>query len=378
MRGLLLLSVLVLALGCGGGSDAPRTVPEARMNMSLAGAPTSDYKQINLDIQRVEVSQTGSAWTLLAEPRRTFELRALSGGITAPLASNAALPPGRYARLRLILGSNSTVVLGDESVRPLKVPASQQAGILLPVSFEVAGGSTRIATLDFDGAHSIQVQELGPVRDYLLQPVVRAYDAQLTGSISGTLRTSSGAPIPGAFVLAQSLDGNGVPVLHRVAQTGADGAFTLDLLPAGSPCFLATQPVVGATAYAAAAAGPFTVEANAPVSSAALTADVLTSTGNVQGTVSPAAGAGQGDVVFLQKSFVLGGSARTLILRTAVPKLTEDSELFQFTQVELGLQEARGLRTSAQPDGSSTSARSRNAPAVNPLSASPVATMLQF
>jgi hypothetical protein len=94
--------------------------------------------------------------------------------------------------------------------------------------------------------------------------------------------------------------------------------------------------------------------------------------------VSPAAGAGQGDVVFLQKSFVLGGSARTLILRTAVPKLTEDSELFQFMQVELGLQEARGLRTSAQPDGSSTSARSRNAPAVNPLSASPVATMLQF
>jgi hypothetical protein len=348
------------------------------MSVSLAGAPTSDYKQINLDIQRVEVSQTGASWTVLAEPRRTFELRALSGGVTTPLAHQAVLPPGRYTWLRLVPGSTSTVVLGDESVRALKIPSSQQAGILLPVSFEVANGSIRNVTLDFDGAYSIQVQESGPIRDYLLQPVMRAYDAQQTGSLSGTLRTSAGAPISGAFVLAQSLDGNGVPGLNRVAQTGADGAFTLDLLPVGSPCYVATQPVVGSTAYAAAAAGPFTVEANAPVTSAALTTEVLTSTGSVQGTVSPAAGAGQGDVVFLQKSFVLGGSARTLILRTAVPKLTEDSEVFQFTQVELGLQEARGLRTSAQPDGSSTSARSRNAPTVNPLSASPVATVLQF
>lgn len=378
MRGLLLASVLILALGCGGGSEGARAPAEARMSVSLAGAPTPDFKQINLDVQRVEISEAGSAWTVLAEPKRILDLRALSGGTTFLLASGASLPPGRYTQLRLVLGNRNTVVLADESSQGLTVAPGQLAGIKVGVNLDVAAGSTRNVTLDFDGSHSIQVRTQGSGSEYLLQPLVQAHDTQLTGSLNGTLRTPSGAAIAGALVLAQSLDGNGVPILNRVAQTGADGSFTLDLLPAGTPCFIATQPVVGTTAYAATAAGPFTVEASAPASSAALATEVLASTGSIQGTVSPVAGAGQGDVVFLQKSFLLGGSARTLILRTAVPKLAEDSEVFAFPKVELGLQGARGLRTSAQPDGSSTSVRSLNAPTVNPLSASPVGTVLQF
>ncbi|MBK8727208.1 MAG: DUF4382 domain-containing protein [Holophagaceae bacterium] len=378
MRALLVLACLALMVGCGCGCDDPGPSSQARVSVLLVDAPTADYKQINLDVQRVEISEAGSGWITLGEPRRVIDLLTLTNGLTATLASGASLPPGHYTQLRLVLGAANTVMLNDSSLQALKVPSGQQTGIKLNVDVTVAIGTTKEIYIDFDAAHSIQVNGAGPGGQYLLRPVIRAYDKLLTGSVTGTLRTPAGAGIGGAFVIAQSLDGTGTASLARQAQTAADGAFTLDLLPTDGTYFLATQPAVSATGYAAVGAGPFAVTAATPTFSTTLTTSALPVASAVNGTVAPPAGTDKGDLVTLHQSLVVGGTARNLIVRTTVPGLAAGVESFLFNQVELGQLTLRGLRTTVNPDGSFTTVPSLNAPVVNPQSASPVAAVLQF
>lgn len=379
MRGFLMALTLMAAVACGGGGGGGPAAPApTRMNVTLVDAPTAEYQQINLDIQRVEIAQAGSGWITLGQPNQVIDLLTLTGGVTATLASGAVLAPGRYTQMRLVLGTRNTVRLADGSLHDLKVPSGQQSGIKLAVNFTVAEGTTADIFIDFDAAHSIHLHGAGQSGQYLLRPVVQAYDRLLTGSVSGSLRTASGASLAGAFVIAQSLDASGNPVLQRQVQVKADGTFTLDLLPVGGTYFVAAQPALSGTGYAAVAAGPFAVTSATPTFTATLTTSALAVSGSVEGTVNPAAGTDQGDVVYLQRSLVVGGSPRTLIVRTTVPTVSGSAETFTFAQVDLGLQTVRGQRTTVNLDGSATVGFSLNTPSVNVLGALPVTVSLQF
>lgn len=378
MRGILGGTLILLLAACGGGGSSSGDRAPARVNVLLVDAPSPDYRQLMLDIQRVEIAQAGGGWITLAEPRRTVDLLSLSGGVLATLAQGATLPPGRYTQLRLVLGSGNTVTLADQSVQPLEVPSGQQSGLKIPISFEVSAGATKDLVIDFDGARSVQVHTTGQSSKYLLRPVVNAQDKEATGSVSGSLKTAAGAAIPGALVIAQTLDGQGNPIIQRIVETGADGSFVLDLLPAGATYYVATQPVLGSTGYAATAAGPFAAGSSNFTFTAALTSAPLNPAGTVTGTIQPAQGKDQGDLVLLQASFTLGGAPRTLVTRTVPAKVSDALELFAFPAADLGLQSVRALRTTYGPDGGSTTVLSLNAPVVNPQSASPVAAVIQF
>lgn len=377
MRAFLLPVLLGLVLSCGGGGGAGASgAAPGRADLRLAGGASRDYPQVVLDLQRVEVAQGDGAWRLVAEPRAAVDLVALAGH-SLPLAQGAPLPPGRYTQLRLVLGGANRVVLDDQSVHALGLASGLGGGAVIPLDLTIPPGGARTLVLEIDPSRSVHLRVDGTQSAYLLAPAAEALDLESTAALSGVVKGPGGVPLPGATVLAQTLDAGGTPVLRRTAETGPDGAFVLDLLPVGATCFLATQPVLGGVGYTAAAAGPFALPATG---AAAGTLEVapLQPAGTVTGSVQPTAGSGQSDLVLLQSTFVLGGVSRTLITRTRPADVLNGFESFTFPLADTALQSVRGIRSTLSKDGNTATAPSLNVPVVNPLAASPLAPVLQF
>ena len=357
---------LAFLLGCGGSSGSgPGTT--GTMNVHLVDGPISGYQEINVHIQSVQIA-SDAGWITLGTPDRTINLLDLVGGVSATLASGATLPAGHYGQMRLILGAGNTVKLADGSVQPLKVPSGMQSGIKLLVNFDVAAGTTKDVWIDFDAAHSVQVVEAGASGQYLLRPTIRAFDKLATGSIQGVFTdAASGAPLAGALVHAQVLDGSGNAVLARSTVTNASGAYTLDLLPAGATYFVVSQPLTGTTtlkAYDAKASDGFALSAATPVFTynAAFTAS--TATGGASGSLTPVATSNQTDRVHLLQSLATGSGSHTFIVRTAMAVVAASTETYAFTTVPVGTYGVQGVRATLNADGSTTLTTSTVQPAV--------------
>lgn len=354
---------LALLMACGGSSSSGST---GAMNVHLVDGPISGYQEINVDIQSVEISGSGG-WITLGTPNRTINLLNLTGGVSETLASGATLPAGHYQQMRLILGAGSTVRLSDGTVQPLKVPSGMQSGIKLIVSFDVMAGTTADVWIDFDAAHSIQVVLAGASGQYLLRPTIRAFDRTVTGSIHGTLTDgATAAGLPGAVVYAETLDGSGHAQIARSTVTDANGAYTLDLLPVGATYYVVSQPVVGATpkAYDAKASDGFTLSGTSPVFTynAAFTADAAT--GTVSGGVTPVATSAQSDGVNLLQSLTTPASgAFTFIVGSGLATVGATTETYAFTNVPAGAYSVQAVRTTLNPDGTTTVTTSTVQPA---------------
>jgi hypothetical protein len=363
---------VVFLTGCSGSSSSSPS-SSAAMNVHLVDGPISGYQQINVNIQSVEIGN-GNGWTTLATPNKTYNLLALTGGVSEMLASGATLPAGHYSQMRLILGSGNSVMLSDGTTQPLTVPSGLQTGLKLGVSFDVAAGTTADVWIDFDAAHSIQVVQAGASGMYLLRPTVWAYDKTVTGSISGTLTDSATAKgLPGAVVYAETLDASGHARIARTTMTDANGAYTLDLLPIGSTFYVVSQPVVSGTAtpaYAAKASDGYALSTGTPVFTynAAFTADA--NVGGISGGITPLATSSQSDAVNLFQSLATPTSGSfNFMVGTTMAAVGTTSETFGFTSLPAGTYSVQGVRTTLNADGSTTASTSLAQPAVVAASA---------
>ncbi|HJV22950.1 MAG TPA: DUF4382 domain-containing protein [Holophagaceae bacterium] len=348
-----LTAALGFALGCGGGSSND----SAAMNVHVTDGPISGYQEINVHIQSVEIKGDGG-WITLGTPDVTLNLLTLTGGLSQTLASGATLPAGHYGQMRLILGSGNTVKLADGSVHDLTVPSGLQTGIKLIVSFDVAAGTTKDVWIDFDAAHSIQLVATGASNKFMLRPTVRAVDKVATGSIAGTFTdAASSAPLAGAMVYAETLDGLGTPHLVRSTVTDAGGHYLLDLLPVGAFYYVVSLPRVGAptvTAYGAQASDALAVTSGAPLQTFNAAFTVGAAVGGVGGTVTPVATADQHDTVDLQQSLMAGGSSHTFIVDTVMATVGTSTETYAFAYLPVGTYAVQGRRSTLNPDGSTT------------------------
>lgn len=353
---------LALLMACGG----PSSSGSGAIDVHLVDGPISGYQEINVDIQSVEIA-SGSGWITLGTPNKTYNLLSLTGGVSETLASGATLPAGHYQQMRLILGAGSSVKLADGTVQPLKVPSGMQSGIKLVVSFDVAAGTTADVWIDFDAAHSIQVVQAGSSGQYLLRPTIRACDRTVTGSIHGTLTDgATAAGLPGAMVYAETLDGTGHAQIVRSTVTDAAGAYTLDLLPVGSTYYVVSQPVVGTTpkAYDPKASDAFVLSGMSPVFTynAAFTADAAT--GTVTGGVTPVATSAQSDAVNLLASLATPASGTfTFIVGSGLVTVGTSTETYVFSNVPAGAYSVQAMRSTLNPDGTTTMATSTVQPA---------------
>lgn len=213
---LALVTVFFTACSSDDNSDGQTS----RIMVSLTDAP-GDYDHVYVDVQDVVIKYSdGDSEVSLGQINAgIYDLLELTGGLSVLLADEE-IPSGQISQMRLILGSQNSIVV-DGVTHPLQTPSAQQSGLKLNINHTLEPGILYEFMLDFDVAESIVVQGNG---DYLLKPVIRASTSAESGSISGSV-----LPL-GIQVLVTAT--NGVDTIS--AYTNADGDFVLHGVPDGT------------------------------------------------------------------------------------------------------------------------------------------------
>jgi hypothetical protein len=178
--------MMVLSVAC---SDDEKN---ARLQVWLTDAP-GDYDEVNIDVQGVEVhadeNDNGQGWIALDVNEGVYNLRELTNGLDT-LLGDLELPAGKISQVRLVLGTDNTLKIGDD-VYDLATPSGQQSGLKLQVHETLVEGITYKILLDFDVARSIVHNGAG---GYSLKPVIRAITEAQDGAIKGSVDPKESTP----------------------------------------------------------------------------------------------------------------------------------------------------------------------------------------
>jgi hypothetical protein len=167
---------------------------QATFQVRLTDDP-SPYDSVLIDIEKVEVnvsSDTGatSGWQTLPLARAgVYNLLAFRNGADTVLASQN-FPAGTISQIRLILGSNNSVVINGQSF-PLKTPSAQQSGLKFNIHATLTAGIVYKLWIDFNAGSSIVTTGNG---GYILKPVIRTFSEAIGGSIKGNVLPSAAKP----------------------------------------------------------------------------------------------------------------------------------------------------------------------------------------
>ena len=179
-------------------NDEPK---DARLQVVLVDAP-AEYSAVWVDVQGVTANfggaeddnegvgedgdgESGSGWTEITSPE--FEpgpvnLLELVNGSEEMLADES-IPVGTLSEIRLLLGDNNLLVMGDQEME-LTVPSGSSSGLKIKLDAEIRGGITYKLILDFDAAQSVVATGSGK---FNLKPVIHASMEAQTGAISGSV-----------------------------------------------------------------------------------------------------------------------------------------------------------------------------------------------
>ncbi|MES2556498.1 MAG: DUF4382 domain-containing protein [Bacteroidota bacterium] len=172
--------LLLLVFSCKKEEDEPQEYGSYMLR--LTDSP-GEYDHVYVDIQDVSVNVSGQGWIDIGpQVPGIYDLLSYNNGIDT-LLSSATLPEGTITQIRLILGSNNSIVVNGIS-HNLQVPAAQQSGIKLNVHTTISASLDVIEWIDFDAGKSI-VEQGNNV--YKLVPVLRSYTNATNGRIKGVL-----------------------------------------------------------------------------------------------------------------------------------------------------------------------------------------------
>lgn len=146
------------------------------MSVSMTDAP-ADYVKVNVEIIDVQVHNEAQGWVSLPTNKGIYNLLDLQNNASVALASDATVPAGKMTQMRLVLGSNNTIVVGGKSLNTtvldtfdLKVPSGAETGLKVNLNFNLSPNKHMVVLLDFDAAASIVEHGNGT---YSLKPVVK-------------------------------------------------------------------------------------------------------------------------------------------------------------------------------------------------------------
>lgn len=171
----------VLIAGCDISSSGNS---EGTLNVRLTDAPAT-YEAVYIDIQAVELNvgtEQEEEWQSISSQPMRLDLLKLNNGADT-LLGTAELEAGTYNQLRFMLGDNNEVIVNGES-NNLTVPSGQESGYKVNLNATVTEDSSTTRIIDFDAARSIAVTGNG---QYILNPVLKVYSPEETGTISGQL-----------------------------------------------------------------------------------------------------------------------------------------------------------------------------------------------
>jgi hypothetical protein len=168
-------------------NDDPKENPV--FTVKLTDAPAG-YDAVNVEILSMEANM-GSGWVEypVVDPG-VYNLLDFTNGNTLLLIGNTTVAPGVMTELRLILGTNNSVVIDNISYE-LQTPSGQSSGYKIKMDQQPLelGGLYRLV-LDFDVSESVHPTGNGK---YMLKPVIRGYLETAIGSIAGMINPPIGA-----------------------------------------------------------------------------------------------------------------------------------------------------------------------------------------
>lgn len=159
-------------------------------SVKLIDAPSA-YDAVNVEIVGMEAN-IGTGWiTLAMDNSGVYNLLGFTNGNSLALINDVVLDPCTLSELRLILGTNNTVVVDGVS-HELTTPSGQTSGYKVKMdSQHLIAGGVYYLVIDFNTQKSVHVTGNGK---YMLKPVVAGYLETSIGSIAGTI-----SPIEGAY-----------------------------------------------------------------------------------------------------------------------------------------------------------------------------------
>jgi hypothetical protein len=213
-----ILSIMIIGLVMNSCSDDSAKSYPVAIKMTDAPGP---YDAVFVDLQGVEITGSGGETVTLNAKKGIYNLLDLSNGVSALIATDT-LETSKVEQIRLILGTNNTVVLGGVTY-PLSTPSADQSGLKLQVHQTLQQGILYEILLDFDANKSIVTTGVGT---YKLKPVIRTIQTAVSGSIKGKI-----SPVGLAVVTAVSVTD---PTLSYSTNVNVVGDFMVMGLPAGA------------------------------------------------------------------------------------------------------------------------------------------------
>lgn len=201
----------------------------------LTDAP-GPYSEVNVDIQGVEVVGTNGQTVSLNTNAGIYNLLDFTNGADTLIATSV-LSNAQISQIRLILGTNNTVVLNGVTY-PLSTPSAEQSGLKLQVNQTLQADIENNVLLDFDAATSIVATGAGT---YKLKPVLRTVVTAISGNIEGNITPVGTLAMVTATSSAYAVYSSTVDITGGFRITGLPpGNYTVTVTPM-SPLLPVTQ-----------------------------------------------------------------------------------------------------------------------------------------
>lgn len=222
---ILLSIMLIIMLGFTISScKKDATTSNYPYNVRMTDAP-GPYDAVYIDLQGVEITGNNGKAVLLNVNSGIYNLLNFTNGADT-LISYGNLEDATVQQIRLILGSNNTVVI-DGVNYPLSTPSAEQSGLKLQVHQTLQQGVQYSVLLDFNANKSIV--DLGN-GNYKLKPVIRTIETAINGAIKGKI-------MPAGIIASVTATNSSISYSSNV---NAAGDFLIMGLPAGTYTFTVT------------------------------------------------------------------------------------------------------------------------------------------
>ena len=187
---LMALIIMLAGGGCKKDNSNPPPAGNPVLSVKMVDAP-SGYDAVNVEVIGLEAN-FGNGWTTLAmDNSGVYNLLSFINGNSLALVNETVLEPCTISELRLILGTNNTVVI-DGITYDLTTPSGQTSGYKVKMApQQLIAGGVYYLVLDFNAEKSVVETGVGK---YILNPVVTGYMQTSVGSIGGTI-----SPVTGAY-----------------------------------------------------------------------------------------------------------------------------------------------------------------------------------
>ncbi len=248
-----LAGCLVLALSLAGCYEDDTTAtslaplrPRITVRLTDAPFPYDSLHSVNIYVVRIEAeadtanTSSGGQWTVITEPRKTFDLLALQQGATAILGQGE-MPAGQYRAVRMTIDTSlSSITWDDAAQHPAPVNwhgwSTFLAFVEYPVDVPTQGADI---VLDFDVGRSFEFNFYSSNNEFDFTPHLRAINSAAAGAIAGAVTQGANGttqPVSNAQVSVYgTYPGRADSAyLEATGRSDGDGHYKVAFLPPGS------------------------------------------------------------------------------------------------------------------------------------------------